>query len=59
MVGTYTSIRSGTLRTIRTAHRAAYKYMYMYVKQEYSDEHSEQTQDPWGNDHLHDIARVP
>ena len=25
MVGTYTSIRSGTLRTIRTAHNAAYK----------------------------------
>ena len=39
MVGTYTSISSGTLRTIRTAHKAAYKYMY--VKQRYSDKHSE------------------
>ncbi len=37
MVGTYTSIRSGTLRTIRTAHNAAYKH----GKQRYSDKHSE------------------
>ena len=33
MVGTYTSIRSGTLRTIRTAHNAAYKQVCEAVAQ--------------------------